>query len=99
MYISEIMNPYSNKNEKYFIDESFEEQTIKDISFNEYSIVKETIASNYINSNNFNNNKAFFNEEALYENNTKNQPKKINLFQAKFINTVKEKKHKKLYDN
>ena len=98
-YISEIMNPYSNKNEKFFIDESFEEQTIKDISFNEYSIVKETIASNYINSNNFNNNKAFFNEEALYENNTKNQPKKINLFQAKFINTVKEKKHKKLYDN
>ena len=99
-YISDSKNPYSNPNEAYFIDESFEEQTIKDISFNDYSIVKETIGSNYMSSNNFNINKAFFNEEALYENkNSKIQPKKINLFKAKFINTVKEKKNKKLNDN
>lgn len=91
--ISDIINPYSNNNETYFIDESFEEQTIKDISFNDYSIVKETIGSNYISNNNFNINKAFFNEEALYENkNIKIQPKEINIFTAKFINTVKEKK-------
>lgn len=91
--ISDIINPYSSNNETYFIDESFEEQTIKDISFNDYSIVKETIGSNYISNNNFNINKAFFNEEALYENkNIKIQPKEINIFTAKFINTVKEKK-------
>ena len=99
-YISDSKNPYSYPNESYFIDESFEEQTIKDISFNDYSLVKETISSNYMSSNNFNINKAFFNEEALYENkNSKIQPKKINLFKAKFINTVKEKKNKKLNDN
>ena len=82
------------------IDESFEEQTIKDISFNDYSIAIETIGSHYISSNNVSISKIFFNEEALYENtNAKIQPKKINLFKSKFINTVKEKKHKKLYDN
>ena len=94
-YISDITKPYSDTNETYFIDESFEEQTIKDISF-DYSIVREKIGPNYLSNRNCNINKAFFNEEALYENkNTKIEPKKINLFTAKFINTDKEKRHKK----
>ena len=100
LFLKKYINDNSNTNETYYIDESFEEQTIKDISFNDYSLVKETIGSNYISNNNFNINKTFFNEETLIENkNTNIQPKQINLFKAKFINTVKEKKHKKLYDN
>lgn len=99
LFLKKYINDNSNTNETYYIDESFEEQTIKDISFNDYSLIKETIGSNYISSNNFNINKVFFNEETLIENkNTNIQPKQINLFKAKFINTVKEKKHKKLYD-
>ena len=39
-----------------------------------------------------------FKPKILGNKNTNIQPKQINLFKAKFINTVKEKKHKKLYD-
>ena len=61
------------------------------MSFNDYSIIKYTIGVNY--SNNLN--KAYFNEEAIYENKIiKIKPNEINMFTAKFLNNIKEKKRK-----
>jgi hypothetical protein len=88
--IGELTNPDSRTNDTYHNDDSFEEQTIKDISFNDFSLIKDSVYGNH------NLNKSYFNEESLYENNYNNIiTKEINLFSAKFINTVKDKKNKK----
>ena len=88
--IGELTNPDSKTNDTYHNDDSFEEQTIKDISFNDFSIMKDSVYGNH------NMNKSYFNEESLYENKVNNIiTKEVNLFSAKFINKVKDKKNKK----
>ena len=90
----DLMKRESTANDSYHIDESFEEKTIKDMSFNDYSILKDTIGANY------NYNKAFFNEEAIYENKIiKIKPNEINMFTAKFLSNIKEKKKNNRTDN
>jgi len=88
--IGEMTNPDTKTNDTYHNDDSFEEQTIKDISFNDFSIMKDSVYGTH------NLNKSYFNEESLYENIFNNNIKtnEINLFSAKFINTVKENKNK-----
>ncbi len=89
--IYDLINRDSTANDSYLNDDSLEEKTIKDMSFNDYSIIKDTIGVNY--SNNIN--KAYFNEEAIYENKIiKIKPNEINMFTAKFLNNIKEKKEK-----
>ncbi len=90
--IYDLINRDSTANDSYLNDDSLEEKTIKDMSFNDYSIIKDTIGVNY--SNNIN--KAYFNEEAIYENKIiKIKPNEINMFTAKFLNNIKEKKREK----
>jgi hypothetical protein len=92
--LNDLVKRESTANDSYHIDESFEEKTIKDMSFNDYSIIKDTIGANY------NYNKAFFNEEAIYENKIiKIKPNEINMFTAKFLSNIKEKKKNNITDN
>ena len=94
--LNDFVNPDSTANDTNSIDESFEERTIKDMSFNDYSIIKETIGVNY----SYNFNKAYFNENDMYENKIiKVKPNEINMFTAKFINNMKDKKMKNKIDN
>ena len=88
--INELANPDSKTNDTYHNDDSFEEQTIKDISFNDLSLMKDSVYGHH------NINKSYFNDESLFENKCNNIiTNEINLFTAKFINTVKDKKNKK----
>ena len=90
--INDFLNQDSTANDTNSIDESFEERTIKDMSFNDYSIIKDTIGVNY----SYNFNKAYFNENDMYENKIiKVKPNEINMFTAKFINNMKDKKNEK----
>ena len=94
--LNDFVNPDSTANDTNSLDESFEERTIKDMSFNDYSIIKETIGVNY----SYNFNKAYFNENNMYENKIiKVKPNEINMFTAKFINNMKDKKMKNKIDN
>ena len=63
--MNDFLNPDSTPNETYYIDDSFEEQTINDISFNDYSILRDTIGVGVNYSYNFN--KTYCNEDSLYE--------------------------------
>ena len=96
--LHDILNRDSTTNDTNHFDESFEEQTIKDFSFTEYSIAKDKIGNNYNVYNMYNKfkiNKAYFTEEILYDKriNTKrnNEGNKIEI---KFIKTFREKKNK-----
>ena len=78
--LNDFLNPEST-NDTYTVNDSFEEQTIKDLSFNDNSIIKDSIGL----GKNFNN-KALFNDEALYESKIiKIKPKDANIFIKKFI--------------
>ena len=86
----ESANPDIKTNDTYHNDDSFEEQTIKDISFNDFSLMKDSVYGNH------NINKSYFNDESLYENKFNNIiTNEINIFSAKFINTCKDKIDKK----
>ena len=90
--MNDFLNPDSTTNDTYFIDESFEEQTIKDLSVNDYSLVRDTIGVNY-QYDTFRINKALFNNDEIYESKIiKIKPNQVNLFSAKFLKTIKEKK-------
>ena len=96
--INELLNHDIVTNDTNRADDSFEEQTINDISFNEFSLIKDIkdsigIGVNY--SYNFNN-KDYFKEKPLYENKIiKIKPNEINVFPAKFIKSMKDKKDNK----
>ena len=81
--LNDFVNPDSTANDTYILDESIEERTIKDISFNDYSIIKDTNEVNY----DYDFNKAYYNEEDIYKKNIhKVKPNEISMFTAKFIN-------------
>ena len=44
--IGELTNPDSKTNDTYHNDDSFEEQTIKDKSFNDFSLMKDSVYDN-----------------------------------------------------
>ena len=96
--LHDILNRDSTTNDTNHFDESFEEQTIKDFSFTEYSIAKDKIGNNYNVYNMYNKfkiNKAYFTEEILYDKriNTKRN-NEDNKKEIKFIKTFREKKNK-----
>ena len=81
--INDFLNPDSTSIETYHIDDSFEEQTINDISFNDYSILRDTIGVgvNY----NYNFNKTYCNEGSLYESKIiKIKPNEANIFNSRY---------------
>ena len=88
--IGELTNPDTKTNYTYHNDDSFEEQTIKDISFNDFSLMRDSVYGNH------NINKSYFNDESLYENKFNNIiTNEINIFSAKFFKAFKDKKNKK----
>ena len=90
--LKDTSKPDSTTNDTYLFDDSLEEQTINDMSFNDFSIMRDTINTRVNYGCNFNN-KAFFNEDDLYENKIiKIQPYEINEFAAKFIKSNKRQK-------
>ena len=92
----DFKNPNTTVNGTHHLDDSFEDQTIKDVSFNDYSIIKDTIGVNY----SYNFNKAYFSEQPVYENRIINiKPNEINMFTAKFIDSMKIKKYKNKINN
>ena len=93
--MNDFLNPDSTTNDTYrHFDDSLEEQTINDMSFNDYSILKDTIGVSVNQNYNFNNNH-FFKEPPLYESKIiKIKPNEVNMFSAKFIKTMKDKKPK-----
>ena len=94
--LHDFKHPSTTVNDTHHLDDSFEDQTIKDVSFNDYSIIKDTIGVNY----SYNFNKAYFSEEPLYENKIiKIKPNEINMFTAKFIDSMKIKKYKNKINN
>ena len=94
--LNDFVNPDSTANDTYILDESIEERTIKNISFNDYSIIKDTNVVNY----DYNFNKSYCNEEGIYGNKIlKVKPNEIIMFTAKFINNMKDNKIKNKIDN
>jgi len=81
-----------NRDNNINFDDSFEEKTINDVSFNDYSILKDTIkmGTNLININ-LNNKK---NNNIFTENKIIKMNKQINFFKAKFINNINVKNGK-----
>ena len=81
--LNDFVNPDSTANDTYILDESIEERTIKDMSFNDYSIIKDTDGVNY----DYDFNKAYYKEKDIYENKIhKVKANEISMFTAKFIN-------------
>lgn len=94
--IGELTNPDTKTNYTYHNDDSFEEQTIKDISFNDFSLMRDSVYGNH------NINKSYFNDESLYENKFNNIiTNEINIFSAKFLkhSKIKKIKNKNIYFN
>jgi hypothetical protein len=92
----DLMKRESTANDSYHIDESFEEKTIKDMSFNDYSILRETIGVGSNHSYNSSNNE-YFKEQPLYESKIiKIKPNEVNMFSAKFIKSMNDNKKPKL---
>ena len=91
------LNPESTTNDTYrLFDDSLEEQTINDMSFNDYSILRETIGVGSNHSYNFSNNE-YFKEQPLYESKIiKIKPNEVNMFSAKFIKSMNDNKKPKL---
>ena len=101
LYLKKKINDLINTNITTYdtfnldLDDSFEEQTIKNVSFNDYSILKDTMGG-INNFNNYNNNTKkgnknknnIINRESFPENKIikVNQQHQINFFKAKFIN-------------
>ena len=88
-----------NKDNNLSLDDSLEDKTINDVSFNDYSILKDTLklGMNLINiniNNTKNNNK--INKQIFTENKIiKMNKQQINFFKAKFISDVNNNKHGK----
>ena len=95
-FLHDILNRDSTTNDTNRFEDSFEEQTIKDFSFTEYSIAKDKLGNNYKRYNKYNINKAYFNEEVLYKKKfTRNRYNEGNQMTSKLIKTVREKKNNK----
>ena len=91
--MNDFLYPDSTSIETYHIDDSFEEQTINDISFNDYSILRDTIGVgvNY----NYNFNKTYCNEDSLYESKIiKIKQNEANIFNSRYLKNIKNKKSK-----
>ena len=94
--MKDFLNPDSTTNETYTygVDDSFEEQTINDISLNDFSFLKDTIGVGVNFSYNFNK-KSFSKEESLFESKIiKMKPNEANLFNVKLIKNINDKKSK-----
>jgi len=89
--LNDIFEPNSARNDVYNLDDSLEEKTINDVSFNDYSILKDTFNKgvNIININNINKikGKNFIENKIIKMN--KHQ---INFFKTELINKVKNGK-------
>ena len=80
--VNELISRDLTTHETFNLDDTFEEQTIKNVSFNDYSILKDTIGGKLKYGD-----KKKFNDEIFSENKIiKINPHQINFFKAKFIN-------------
>ena len=90
----DFLNPEST-NDTYLNDDSYEEQTIKDMSLNEFSIKNSEIEIEVNYSYNFNCKKPFFNDKSPYESKIiKINPNEVNNFYGRLIKNEKDAKNK-----
>ena len=82
------LKPDLNKNENFNLDDSLEEKTINNISYHEYSILKDTINNNLNNTKNLKKNDKNIIEGKII----KMSKQQINFFKAKFISNVRNGK-------
>ena len=91
---NDFLKPDSTTNDTHHLDDSLEEQTINDMSLNDFSIMRETINAG-INCGYHYNNTTYsnFKEDSLYGNKIiKIKPNEISKFTAKFIKNNKRQK-------
>ena len=94
--LNELLLPNKSEtfNETHNLDDSFEDKTINDMSFNEYSNLKDTIilGNNSGNKYKVNDNNFIFESKII-----KMKKHQINFFKAKFIDNCSKKDKNNIY--